>query len=117
MIKGLRERSYEERLKETGLFSLRRRRLRGDIIEMFRIYKGIDKVDFRELFSPNNEDRTIGHKAKVYKKRSRLEVYRNFFTNRVIDTWNNLTNEMIECKSVDGFKKLLDDWLDSKEIY
>ena len=36
--------NYEERLKETGLYLLERRRFRGDMIEMFKIMKGIDKI-------------------------------------------------------------------------
>ena len=44
LIPGLVRLSYEERLKERGLYSVERRRLRGDIIEMFKIMKGIDKI-------------------------------------------------------------------------
>ena len=50
LIPGLAGLSYEERLKETGLYTLERRRLRGDMIEMFKIMKGIDKISADELF-------------------------------------------------------------------
>ena len=44
MIPGLARLSYEERLKETELYTLERRWLRGDMIEMFKRMKGIDKI-------------------------------------------------------------------------
>ena len=44
LIPGLARLSYEERPKETGLYTLERRRLRGDMIEMFKIMKGVDKT-------------------------------------------------------------------------
>ena len=48
LIPGLARLSYEERLKETGFYSLERRRLRGDMIEMFKIMKGKDKISVDE---------------------------------------------------------------------
>ena len=44
MIPNLRNLSYEERLKILGMFSLRSRRLR-DMIEMFKMINGMDKVN------------------------------------------------------------------------
>ena len=58
LIPGLARLSYEERLKETGLYSRERRRLRGDMIEIFKIMKGIDKISADELFSRVDSDRT-----------------------------------------------------------
>ena len=49
LIRGLARLSYEERLKETGLYTQERRRLRGDMIEMFKIMKGMDKISADEL--------------------------------------------------------------------
>ena len=48
MIPGLPRLSDEERLKETGLYTTERRRLRGDMIEMFKIMKGRDKISADE---------------------------------------------------------------------
>ena len=50
LILGLARLSYEERLKETGLYTRERRRLRGDMIEMFKIMKGRDKISEDELY-------------------------------------------------------------------
>ena len=60
MIPGLARLSYEERLKEIGLYLRERRRLRGDMIEMFKIMKGIDKISADELFNRVDSDRSRG---------------------------------------------------------
>ena len=61
LIPGQERLSYEERLKETGLYTLERRRLRGDMIEMCKIMKGGDKTSEDELFNRVDRDRTSRH--------------------------------------------------------
>ena len=50
MLPGIEDISYEERLEKLGLFSLERRRLRGDLIEVYKIMRGMDRVGSQKLF-------------------------------------------------------------------
>ena len=61
MILSLRNLSYEERLKRLGMFSLRHRRLRGDMNEVFKMIHGIDKVNLDKPFCIGDDGRTRIH--------------------------------------------------------
>ena len=61
MILSLRNLSYEERLKRLGMFSLRCRRLRGDIIEVFKMIYGIAKVNLGRRFYIDVDGKTRTH--------------------------------------------------------
>ena len=65
LILGRARLSFKEWLKETGLYTRERKRLRGDMIEMFKIMKGVDKISAEELFSRVDSERTRGHSRRV----------------------------------------------------
>ena len=58
MILSLRNVLYEERLNRLGMFPLRRRRLRGDMTEVFKMIHGNDKVNLGKLFCIDEDGRT-----------------------------------------------------------
>ena len=60
MIPGMKGLTYDERLRTLGLYSLEFRRLRGDLIETYKILNGLDRVDVGKMFPLAGETRTRG---------------------------------------------------------
>ena len=89
----------------SGSFSLERRRLRGDLIETFKIVKGISCIPFASLFSFLPQDKTRGHGLRLAREHSRLEIRKNYFSNRVIPKWNMLPNDAVEMRQCDRVQK------------
>src|SRR5215831_6184977 len=104
MINGLSKLSYPNRLRECQLLPLEKRRVRGDLIEVFKLLKGFDKVDYNKFFQINPRNRTRGHSLKLNKSRSRTDIRKNFFSQRVINSWNKLPQNVIDADSVNTFK-------------
>ncbi|KAK4821137.1 hypothetical protein QYF61_014232 [Mycteria americana] len=85
LVKGLEHKSYEEQLRELGLFSLEKRRLRGDLIALYSYLKG-----------------------GCSEGRVRLDIRKNFFTKRVIKHWNRVPSEVVVSPSLEVFKRRVD---------
>lgn len=109
-VEGMSVLSYEERLRRLKLPSLEYRRIRGDLIQVFKVYKGWAGLEFGELFQANHNT-LRGHSAKLFKKRVYSDIGKFSFSNRVVDLWNSLPSDIIDCSSLNEFKNKLDIYL------
>ncbi len=116
MITSLRNKSYEERLAQLNMCSLGKRRLRGKIIECFKILKGFTNGDANKMFSIDNESRTRSKGAKLRYKQSQLYCTKIFFPNDVVREWNKLPPPVVQCDTLSSFKNKFDHHLLNQDI-
>ena len=112
LLVELSDKCYEERLQALGLYSLAERRVRGDMIHMFKLCKGILDINPRKFFTfaTDTSNRAIrGHIYHVkHQETPHGSIRKYFYSQRIITPWNNLPSELMLCKSVEEFKHKYD---------
>ena len=114
LVVGMKHLPYQDRLSRLGIYSLDKRRLRGDLIEMYKLLSGKENVDYSQFFQLAPSSYNLrGHSQKLFVQRSRLNCRKFFFSQRSVNEWNRLPAEIVEAPSVNSFKNRLDKtWTD-----
>jgi hypothetical protein len=108
-ISGLKGTTYEEKLKELGLTTLEERRHQADMVQTFKILRGIDNVKsetwFQKVDTTGRLTRSAADPLNLKTQAARLEIRRNFFSNRAVDGWNLVPSELKNARTVQYFKR------------
>jgi hypothetical protein len=106
-LPGLGFLSYTERLTRLNLISLELRRLHTDLLMCYKIVFGIVTVNFDDFFKVSPCTITRGHSYKLYRQRGDINARENFFSQRIVNVWNNLPSDMIDFSSFATFKRTI----------
>ena len=110
LVPELSNLKYEERCKRLGIYPLEKRRLRGDLIETYKIIHGLENLD-QGIFFSMREGITRTNNFKLEKRGHwRTNLRANVFSIRVVNYWNGLPEDIVSAPSVSVFKKRLDEY-------
>jgi hypothetical protein len=95
---------YDVRLRKLGLRSLELRRVHRDLVMVYKIYHGLVDLKFDDFFTQATSSVTRGHSKRLLVNRSRLEIRRNFFSERTVKYWNSLPQYLVDAPTASSFK-------------
>ena len=119
-LPGMKDMSYPERLKILKLPTLSYRRMRGDMIEVYKILNKIydpEVCGFLKLLkdmAPRSSNR--GNSMKLYPQRCNSNIRKNSFTIRIVQTWNNLPESIVKAPTLNAFKNRIDRYWCKQEL-
>ena len=116
LIFRLQNLSYDERLKALNLPTLKYRRLRGDMIELYKMVKGSYDPDVSLHLNYSKTVTLRGNKFKLFQEQLHYDMRKYFFGNRIIHVWNSLPDEVVSAEKLDTFKNLLDKFWSGQEV-
>ena len=115
IMDGFGKLCYEERLGKLGLTKLCTRWIRGDLIQQYKFMNLIDKIEWStpqkttaSLQCEGPATNIRGHKYRLSKQKATRPQRVNFFTNRVVNPWNDLTQDAISARTTNKFKEHID---------
>ena len=114
-IPGLSSLSYPDRLKTLNIPTLKYRRIRGDMIEVYKILHEVYDP-LATIHLPRSTGPTRGHNLKLFQQRSTKDIRKHYFTNRVVKVWNSLPDDVVNAPSVNSFKNRLDSFWDNQPM-
>ena len=109
LLMDTRHMTYTQWLEYLDLPSLWHRRLRGDMIHVFKIINGIDDINCEKFFESTDYDGTRNSYNKLYIKYARTQSKKCTFSRRTAPVWNTKLSQLKKCcTNVNIFGRLLD---------
>jgi hypothetical protein len=109
MISGLKGAAYGEKLAELSLTTLEERRHQTDMLQTLKILRGFDRVSsdtwFQRVDTSVRTTRSAADPLNLKPQPARLDIRRNFFSNRVTEPWNLIPSELKNAKTGSFFKR------------
>jgi hypothetical protein len=117
LLATLKDQPYPERLRKLILPCLEHRRLRGDMLEVYKYLHGYYSVQ-RPAFHKATTTELRGNSLKLQKNQYRLNIRRNYFSERIISTWNSVPEVVVTAPSINTFKSRIDNhWRNLPSLY
>ena len=118
ILPQLKHMNYSDRLKACNLPTLHYRRIRGDMIETYKILTGKYDIETAPSLVGACSSVTRGHSLSLQKKRTKNYLCKFCFVNRIVNIWNSLPSYVVYAETVNCFKTRLDRfWLNQGTIY
>jgi len=89
-------------MKRVNLHSLELRRLYTDLVYCYKMLFGLTDIQVIDFFEWTPNHNTRGHNFKLYKKSCTMRVRSTFFSECVVNVWNNLPAS-VDFKSQSSF--------------
>ena len=118
LVPGLSKLSYPERLRKLKLPTLTYRRIRGDIIQVFKLLHeniGYDN-SLPPFFNLSHTQNLRGHSKKLFITGSNKDIRKYSFSQRVTKIWNSLPEEVITANTMVTFEKRLDKFWSNQPV-
>jgi len=111
-VTNLKHLPYEDRCIAFNITKLGMRRTRGDLLQMYKLSNKLDTIEWHT--NPIVREPRGGHRDLLVREVVKnCNIRHNFFTNRVVNPWNSLLDEIVEAKSVNSFQSKLDKFMDT----
>ena len=107
-VVGMNGLDYVSRLRNIGLFSIKGRLLRLDLIKVWKCFNAETDVGLINVLELATNVGTRGHNFKISIPVCRSELGRRTFGARVVRVWNSLPSQVVEAATVEAFKSRLD---------
>ena len=115
-LKDCKDLSYAERLKYLNLYSLKGRRIRGDLIQTYKIFNKVDNIEFEKFFALTN-NKTRNNEYKIYIRHCKTNKRKFSFAYRVANLWNALPTNVKLAQTTNQFKNHLDGSATFKKLF